>query len=507
MSYSIQDYRLAIQCKKSLWLQHHQPEKAKAKSQTIDDTKDILSSLLISTLSKGVDARDGAFDFDDMVDATSRTIDEGNEAIHYPAFRILGFDFSLQSLVYNGQGYDAYLLSVSTSIKDRVISDFALYAQLIRRVVHITSFKVVHVTKGYVKTSEVVGTDILTIVDVTEDVVEKSLSIDSIVASIPIVVNDAGSMPKRNIGSHCTSPFECDFKEQCWKGVSNTSPIRLYREKMGVRFSLAESYKCISDMPFDAFKQGSLKDIQAIAARNGTPYVNKSIIEKYFKGLVFPIHFLDFETFQDAIPRFMGQKTYQQMPFQYSLHVLHEDGRIEHKEFLADEHKDPRLDFANGLANDLEDKGSIVVYHQAFEKGRIKETADYLSDSNPILAALLTGLLTRIVDLLAPFTKGGYYMNEFAGSLSIKSVLPALFPNDPELDYGELGTIKNGEDAMNAFPMLRQISDLAIRRMIRDDLLAYCNLDTLAMVKIQGFIASLASVYYPASAIYHRKSA
>ncbi|WP_226814429.1 DUF2779 domain-containing protein [Aliarcobacter butzleri] len=192
------------------------------------------------------------------------------------------------------------------------------------------------------------------------------------------------------------------------------------------------------------------------------------------------MNFFDFETFQNAIPRFDNQRPYMQIPFQYSLHILHEDGTMEHKEFLGDENTDPRTNLITQMLSDITSTGSIMAYNQSFEMSRIKELADFDTDRKDELLALNE----RFVDLIVPFRGRGYYHPDFNGSFSIKSVLPAMFPNNDELNYKKLGSIQNGGDAMDTFANLYLLKDKSKREEIRKDLLAYCYLDTLAMVRI-----------------------
>ena len=124
--------------------------------------------------------------------------------------------------------------------------------------------------------------------------------------------------------------------------------------------------------------------------------------------------------------------------------------------------------------------GSIVAYNQSFEIGRIRELAAFAPEHEEELLSLTE----RFVDLIVPFRRLGYYHPDFNGSFSIKSVLPAMFPNDEELDYRKLGTVQNGGDAMETFARLHRLKDPSKREAIRKDLLAYCRLDTLAMVRI-----------------------
>lgn len=219
--------------------------------------------------------------------------------------------------------------------------------------------------------------------------------------------------------------------------------------------------------------------LQLSTSKTKEPHIDKPIIDAFLETISYPINFFDFETFQNAIPSFEGQKPYVQMPFQYSLHILHEDGRLEHKEFLADENNDPREALVKQMLQDISLEGSIVAYSKGFEMGVIRKLAEF----RPEFSDALLELNERFVDLIVPFRGRGYYHPDFNGSFSLKSVLPALFPNDAELDYQNLD-IQHGMMASETFANLYLLKDMDDRKKIRDDLLAYCKLDTLAMVRI-----------------------
>ena len=145
-------------------------------------------------------------------------------------------------------------------------------------------------------------------------------------------------------------------------------------------------------------------------------------------------------------------KPYQQIPFQYSLHSLEYDGAtLEHKEFLADENSDPRREIAERLIADIPDNVCVLAYNKAFECSRIKE----LAETFPDLAEKLLRIRDNIRDLLDVFRSGYVYDRAMGGSFSIKKVLPALFPNDPNLDYHNLMDVHNGGEATDTFLALR----------------------------------------------------
>ena len=121
----------------------------------------------------------------------------------------------------------------------------------------------------------------------------------------------------------------------------------------------------------------------------------------------------------------------------------------------------------------------VTAYNKSFECTRLKE----LAEAFPDLAEHLLNIRDHIVDLLVPFQSGWYYNRAMGGSFSIKSVLPAISPDDPDLDYHNLEGIHNGSEAMNAFAAMERMTPQE-RESTRQNLLKYCELDTYAMVKV-----------------------
>lgn len=150
-----------------------------------------------------------------------------------------------------------------------------------------------------------------------------------------------------------------------------------------------------------------------------------------------------------------------------------------HKEFLAESGTDPRRAIAERLCEDIPMNVCVTAYNKGFECGRIKELAAIFPD----LSELLLNIQSNIKDLLTPFQSGYYYNKAMGGSFSIKSVLPAIFPDDPSLDYHNLEGVHNGGEAMSIFPRIKDMTPEE-QQTARYNLLKYCELDTYAMVKV-----------------------
>lgn len=209
-------------------------------------------------------------------------------------------------------------------------------------------------------------------------------------------------------------------------------------------------------------------------------FINVANIKAFLDTLTFPIYFLDFETFSVTTPFVKGIRPYEQVTCQYSLHILHKlDGLLEHKEHLGKEGTNTKREIAERLVEDIPRNVCVLVYNMSFEKTQIKTMANEFPD----LHDHLMDIHDNIKDLMIPFKNMDYYKKEMKGSYSIKYVLPALFPDNDELNYEKLTGIHNGSEAMSAFATLHEKAEEE-RNIIRQQLLDYCKLDTLAMVRI-----------------------
>lgn len=188
----------------------------------------------------------------------------------------------------------------------------------------------------------------------------------------------------------------------------------------------------------------------------------------------YPRSWLDFKTISFAVPRWVGTRPYQQVPFQFSVHVEQADGRIDHHDFLALNTNDPRRDCAEALLRAIPPQGAVIGYNAAFERSRVVE----LAEAFPDLAPALEAIGNRIVDLL-PVTRAHWYHRDQRGSWSIKAVLPTIAP---ELDYSGL-EVNSGGAAQQAFlEAIAPETTIERRRHIELALRTYCARDTEAMI-------------------------
>lgn len=285
--------------------------------------------------------------------------------------------------------------------------------------------------------------------------------------------------PAMTIGEHCDIPFECGFYGYC----SRHEPQPEYPvywlpriSRIAVSKLAEEGVDDMRHVPDDLLnaRQQRVKR----HTLDGSVYFDAAGAAEDLAGFPLPAQFLDFETIQFAVPIWAGTRPYQQIPFQYSMHTLSADGVLEHSEFLGLEGGDPSLSLAQALIADCaQAKGPVFAYNAGFEKSRIRELAERF----PQHAEELLAINERMVDLL-PIARERYYHPSQRGSWSIKAVLPAAVP---ELRYSDLDGVQDGGMAMEAFLEALHPQTVAQRKQtLQQQLLAYCKLDTYAMVRL-----------------------
>jgi predicted RecB family nuclease len=286
--------------------------------------------------------------------------------------------------------------------------------------------------------------------------------------------------PNIAAGRQCSDPFTCEFFDHCNPPIPDDHILRLPRiHASTVAKLVALGVQSIHEIPENYPLTGRLRRV-CTSVQSGTPWYGPEL-QKELNGLQYPLCYTDFETVNPCIPRFSGMRPYDQLPFQWSVHLQRQPGAApEHFEFLASDASDPRSAFISTLCDVLGSRGSIVVYHQQFESQRLADLAGWL----PEFAARITRIQSRLWDLL-PVFRNHVYDPAFGGSYSLKSVLPALVP---EMTYEGM-RVADGQAAGLAWDSLvRDSMEEIDREKIRTALLNYCCQDTLGMVKLLEII-------------------
>lgn len=280
--------------------------------------------------------------------------------------------------------------------------------------------------------------------------------------------------PERSIGQHCSTPHDCPFQNTCWHHVPVESIFTIPYLTWAKKHTLIQQgVFAIADLPSD-FQLTENQQAYVDAVQQNQPQINHAGIAVSLAELIFPIHFFDFETLNPAIPRFDGLKPFEQFPFQYSCHVLQDNGTLELHDYLHEEPTDPRLPLVEALVEHIAPVGSVVVYHKSFEGERLRNLAQIF----PKYAEALLSIEARLWDQETIF-KQHYRHPAFLGRTSIKKVLPVVVPG---LNYNSL-EVQNGAIAQAIWDAMICTEDPTVRQQLRKDLRDYCTQDTFAMLK------------------------
>ena len=294
----------------------------------------------------------------------------------------------------------------------------------------------------------------------------------------------ARPLPVVAIGRHCNVPYTCPFKNRCWVNVPQHHVRELYRIGARANEFVEAGYITIDQIPKSIRLKG-ITERQRRAVREGRRIIERGL-RKAMGSLGPPLMHLDFETIMPAIPVWEGCRPYDAIPVQFSLHRIESDGSLRHVAWLAEGGADPRPACAQQLIAACAGTGPIVAYNAPFERDCIRALAEAL----PQHARELRRIEARLVDAL-PWVRDYIYDPEFHGGFGLKQVLPVLVPG---LDYSDL-EISDGETAsLELHRLLLEPEGVSAeeRSRLRRTLLAYCERDTLATVRLVERLRELA---------------
>ncbi len=472
MDITANDYKKFLQCQKLFWLNKINQKKEK---KEFSKQKQYFKKYVKDTFRQRNCFQIDTSDIKKACFMTAELINSDTEIIFDATFCFDGFYAMVD--VFDIKNKIIYKIKPSSYPKQGYIETFRYSYYIISKFIDIEKCNFIHLNKKYTRAGELNRDEFLVISDVTKQVKYKNEVLSEKLSVMKQTLNSQKA-PNVSIGKHCNEPYECEYKSICWEHIPKDSIFDI-TYTMGKHWELYEQgiYK-IDEIPDDFNLSKKAKEQIELHKANSIK-IDKENIQKFIKKLVFPINFLDFETFSSIMPRFDNQKPFEQIPFQYSLHILYEDGRLEHKEFLADENDDPREDVAKNLLQDITKEGSIVAFNKSFEISMIKKLARQTSYKDELLE-----LVKRFEDIAHPFQSRYYYDPKFNGRYSLKVLLPVLFPENSELHYENLSLVKHGGDAAEIYGSLYMEDDEKFKQDVKEALLKYCHLDTLAMVMI-----------------------
>jgi len=486
------DYMNYTICPKNLWLKKHKPslfdniELSEFEKELIHNGQ-IVDRVARSLFPGGelVTSNGG-----DQLDYSKELVKNRTETIFQPSFAwgnffvrpdILSFDPETES-------WSLFEVKATTGVKKRPynhIKDLAFQKIVLQyNDVSINHTGIILLNKEYRRDGDVDYSELFDKIDITKDVQD----IESAVHTDMNDMENYLAMPEKP-GCHCLykgKSAHCQTFAYSNPNIPDYSVHNIYRigsSKETLASWIKRGIYSIENID-NPEVLNDYQTLQYLAHINDHAVINNKEILRVLHDLEFPIHFLDYETYTSAIPEFDRFAPWQHIPFQYSIHVLNENGSLEHKEYLIKEaSENMTLALVETLEQDVKKSGSIVAW-SSYEKTRNNQ----LANIHPEYAGFLYGMNDRIFDLLKVFSNGHYVDPAFRGSNSIKSVLPVLIP---DLLYTDLKIQSGTEAPLHWINMISGELDRSEQKVIEENLLEYCKLDTLAMVRIYEYLKGL----------------
>ena len=415
--------------------------------------------------------------YDAALKRTKELINGDPQIIYEAAFMFNEVLSIADIVVIEKGGMKVYEVKSSTSISETYINDAALQYYVISNLgMRVKDFSIIYINNQYVRKNKLNLEELFITESVLKLILPLQKSVKENVEKFKKMLVRK-KMPDIDIGEHCHNPYTCAFFDYCRKHIPENTIFDFSGMHLTKKYELyRDGILSLDDVPQD-YQLNKNNKLQLDVYRTGKPLIDKKAIKNVLFDLNYPLCFMDFETFQPAVPLFDNSKPYQQIPFQYSVFIKKDkSSEAQHFEFLAEPGEDPRKKFIENLIKVTKGKGDVLVYNKTFEITRLNEIARDFAE----YADEIEKLISRIKDLMVPFQKKYYYAPEMKGSYSIKAVLPALVP---ELSYDEL-EINEGGLASIAYESLQTETDLMFIAEIKQQLLEYCKLDTLGMVRI-----------------------
>lgn len=486
MTLSKTDYILYRECPKNAWYKIHKPD-IFFQSELTEFEKSIIETgnevelearklFPAGILIEGRDAK--------AREATQDYLAKKQEVLFQPIFVKDGYLAAVDILKYNPEteGYSVYEVKATSDIDKKThYHDLTFQVNLLKKCgLKIDKANLIHLNSEYVRSGELSIPELFKIVDVSEEVEGFAGGVDVEMAeALEYVSRDAEpngrcSCLYKGRSSHC-STFKHINPDVPEYGVHDIS--RIGNSKAKLKELIDNNIFHLDKIPA-GFELTDNQQRQVDAYILNKVFVEKEKIAEEFRSFIFPLYFLDYETFPAAIPRFDGFSPYNQIPFQYSLHILKSaDGEPEHREFLYIEAGDPSKAFAESLQKHIGETGSIIIWHKSFECARNDEIAARIPTAKPFMDSLKS----RVYDLEDIFKKQYHVHKDYKGSTSIKKILPVLAP---KLSYKEL-EIQEGGSAADAWNKITNGSfNGEEKEKVAADLKEYCGLDTYAMYAI-----------------------
>lgn len=473
-----------LQCLKQLWWRVNEPDAPELVAgpalQAVFDRGHLVGERAQREFPGGALIGHEYWEVDKKVTDTRLALGGNTPAIYEASFLEDGVFVAVDVLERNRKGHSIIEVKSSTSVKEQYIPDVAIQLHVARAAgLEVRRGEVMHLNPAcrYPDLS-----DLFIRVDVTDKAEALLPDIPGHLKRMQHVL--AGKLPVVEAGPQCEDPYECPFWARCWGSVPDDHVSNLYYGGKLAKRLLHDGVASMRDIP-GGVSLSAIQTRQVRAMKTGKVAVEVGLAEA-LRSLKAPVAYLDFETINPAVPVWTGCGPYMAVPVQMSCHVVSARGTTTHHERLAEGPGDPRPAMADAVVGACEGARTVVAYNASFEKRCLQHLAEHV----PRHRVSLDAVIGKLVDLL-PIVRDYVYHPAFGGGFGMKVVGPALVPS---LDYNdlEIGEGSLASTALEGLLLAGSAMAPSALRSLRGHLLAYCERDTLAMVKVVERLEALA---------------
>ncbi len=472
------------QCEKRLWLEVHRQDLI-THSEEVKRLFSVGHTVNDAAHSLYADGRLIPFDHGPFA-ALSQT---GMELANAPERTLFEATFAHEDVLvrvdilkWEKDGYRLIEVKSATEVKDPYYADCAVQAWVLEgNGVPINRVELAHIDSSFVYGGDGDYRGLFKHHDMTDAIADLKKEIPELLAKFHETLE--GDEPDIATGPHCTEPYSCPFIPYCSEPGAEYPVTCLPRGRQVAEQLENEGIHDIRDIPPSRLHSETHEWIRQVTISGKGQRKSADEVKEKLNAYPYPRYYIDFETIWPAVPIWKGTSPYQQSPFQWSCHIEVEPRSWRHAEFLDTTGESPMRPFTESLLEAVGESGPIFVYNQGFEGGRLKEMAERFPD----LQSAIFKVLNRLVDLL-PITRKHYYHPDMHGRWGLKEVLATIAP---ALDYGNLGEVQEGGDAGTAYlEMIHPKTPPARAQKLANDLRAYCERDTEAMIALVQFLST-----------------
>ena len=483
MLISKSDFLKYLQCPEYFWMSKYKPDLI-----TAGDIDPFVQQII----DQGIEVEDWARKLfpsghlintwkEEAIADTQTAIEAGTSILFQAAFRADGLMARIDVLEKTNTGWNIYEVKGTTS-KDKKKADHYWDAIFQREVMTRAGYQVdniflVELDKEFVKEGDIDPQALLRMTNITKELqsMNEEIRQEINLAKAHLVKTTQPTSCNCNLKSRKNQCPAFTFFNPYFPEYAVHDLARVSAKKLSLFDDI--NVVAVDDIP-DDFDLTPNQHNQVWTYLNDETIMKEDAIRKQLDQLEYPLYFLDYETYPTAVPVYDGCYPFQQVAFQYSLHILDSpESEYVHREYLHNDQSSPTRSIAESLCQEIGPTGSVIVWNKKFER----KCNEDLAAMYPDLADQINSINNRLFDLMEIFSRQNFVHKDFKGSASIKKVLPVTCP---ELTYDGMNIADGGTACSSWKEMVFGNLPIEQCKLIENDLREYCKLDTWAMVRI-----------------------